>query len=272
MKSKIQLWILLAAVLILLPASLSAQATGVVVGTVQDSSGAVVPAAQVRAVNQLTGVASTTSTDGAGRFSFPRLPVGQYRIEATIEGFRQSLSEAFRLEADQSREVTVSLEVGSTTETVTVTGAVAAVDTVSATVREVVDEKRITELPLNGRNPLQLVVLTPGAVSAPGGGSLNRNEAIAVNGGRGTGTNYLLDGGDNNDPQQNVGAVQPNPDALEEFSIQTNNFSAEFGRNSGAVSERSRAFPARSRWAEPPTNLRAAVGSSTGTRARRRPA
>lgn len=88
MTSKIQHWILLAAAPALLPASLSAQATGVVVGTVQDSSGAVVPAAQVRAVNQLTGVALTTASDGAGRFSFPRLPVGQYRIEGAMEEFQ----------------------------------------------------------------------------------------------------------------------------------------------------------------------------------------
>ncbi|MBK5292681.1 MAG: TonB-dependent receptor, partial [Acidobacteriia bacterium] len=77
--------------------------------------------------------------------------------------------------------------------------------------------------------------LVPGAVSSPGGATLNRNDAISVNGGRGTATNYMLDGGDNNDPQQNVGAVLPNPDALEEFSVLTNNFSAEYGRNSGAV-------------------------------------
>jgi outer membrane receptor protein involved in Fe transport len=212
-----------------------AQSTGRVVGTVQDSSGAVIPAVDVLAVNTLTGLEWTASTDEAGRFSFPRLPVGEYEVRVTAEGFRQFLSEPFRLDADQNREVTATLEVGATSESITVSGAVAQVDTVAATIREVVDEKRITELPLNGRNPLQLVMLVPGAVRAPGGGSLNRNDAIAVNGGRGTATNYMLDGGDNNDPQQNVGAVTPNPDALEEFSVLTNNFSAEYGRNSGAI-------------------------------------
>jgi outer membrane receptor protein involved in Fe transport len=212
-----------------------AQATGLIVGVVQDSTGAVVPGAQVRAQNLLTGLEWTAQSSEAGRFNFPRLPVGQYRIEVTQEGFRTFLSESFRLEADQNREITATLEVGSTTESVTVTGAVSQVDTVAATIREVVDERRITELPLNGRNPLQLVLLVPGAVSAPASTTLNRNDGIAVNGGRGTATNYLLDGGDNNDPQQNVGAVVPNPDALEEFSVLTNNFSAEYGRNSGAV-------------------------------------
>jgi outer membrane receptor protein involved in Fe transport len=221
--------------LIAYPALLPAQATGLIVGVVHDSTGAVVPAAPVKAVNQLTGLEWKTETGPAGRFTFPRLPVGQYRVEVTQTGFRTFQSEAFRLEADQNREVAARLDLGATSETVTVTGAVSQVDTVAATIREVVDEKRITELPLNGRNPLQLVMLVPGAVSAPGGGSLNRNDAISVNGGRGTATNYLLDGGDNNDPQQNVGAVVPNPDALEEFSVLTNNFSAEYGRNSGAV-------------------------------------
>jgi outer membrane receptor protein involved in Fe transport len=212
-----------------------AQSNGHILGSVQDTSGAVVPAAAVRAVNTRTGLEFAADSDAAGRFNFPRLPVGDYRVEASKEGFRKFVSEAFRLDADQSREVSVRLDVGATSESVTVTGAVAQVNTVSATIGEVVDEKRIAELPLNGRNPLQLVLLVPGAVSAPGGGNLNRNDGIAVNGGRGTSTNYMLDGGDNNDPQQNVAAVVPNPDALEEFSVQTNNFSAEYGRNSGAV-------------------------------------
>lgn len=217
------------------PTFLCGQATGLIVGSVQDATGAVVPGAAVRARNLLTGLEWTATTSEAGRFSFPRLPVGQYRVEAKRDGFRTFVSEVFRLEADQNREVIATLEVGPTSESVTVSGAVSQVDTVAATIREVVDERRITELPLNGRNPLQLVLLVPGAVTAPGGSTLNRNDAISVNGGRGTATNYLLDGGDNNDPQQNVAAVVPNPDALEEFSVLTNNFSAEYGRNSGAV-------------------------------------
>lgn len=223
------------AVVFAFPVAVFAQATGSAGGLVQDASGAVVPGAQVRALNDLTGLAWTTESGSAGRFQFPRLPVGSYRVEIAKQGFRTFVSESFRLDADQSREIVATLEVGSTAESVQVTGAVAQVETVAATIREVVDEKRITELPLNGRNPLQLVLLVPGAVTAPGASSLNRNDGIAVNGGRGTATNYLLDGGDNNDPQHNVGAVLPNPDALEEFSVLTNNFSAEYGRNSGAV-------------------------------------
>ncbi|MGH9672824.1 MAG: TonB-dependent receptor plug domain-containing protein, partial [Bryobacteraceae bacterium] len=102
-------------------------------------------------------------------------------------------------------------------------------------IREVIDVKRIEELPLNGRNPVQLLFLVPGVVSGPGPGNLSRNPGISVNGARATATNYLLDGGDNNDPQEGASAITPNPDALEEFSVLTNNFSAEYGRNAGAV-------------------------------------
>jgi len=213
----------------------SAQATGMIVGIVQDATGAVIPRARVAPQNELTGLEWSAESDPAGRFHFPRLPVGQYRVRISRDGFRTFVSESFRLEADQSRELAATLDVGSTSESVTVAGAVSQVDTVSATIRQVVDERRISELPLNGRNPLQLVLLVPGAVTAPAASTLNRNDGIAVNGGRGTATNYMLDGGDNNDPQQNVAAVLPNPDALEEFSVLTNNFSAEYGRNSGAV-------------------------------------
>ncbi|MBI3698537.1 MAG: TonB-dependent receptor, partial [Acidobacteria bacterium] len=226
-------WSLL--VLALMPAILVAQSTGLVVGVVEDSTGAVVPGAAVRVTNELTGLEWNAQTEGAGRFSFPRLPVGEYHVRVTKDGFRQFVSESFRLDADQSRQVTVSLEVGSTTESLTVVGSVAQVETVSGVLREVVDEKRIAELPLNGRNPVQLLLLVPGVVTGPASGSLSRNTGIAVNGARATSTNYLLDGGDNNDPQEGVAAVTPNPDALEEFSVLTNNFSAEYGRSSGAV-------------------------------------
>ena len=216
-------------------AALRAQSTGLIVGVVEDRSGAVVPGAEVRVTNDLTGLQWTTISDDAGRFNLPRVPVGNYRVRVTKEGFRQFLSESFRLDADQSRQINVNLEVGSTTESLTVTGAVAQVETVSGVIREVVDEKRIAELPLNGRNPVQLLLLVPGVVTGPASGSLSRNTGMAVNGARATATNYLLDGGDNNDPQEGVSAVTPNPDALEEFSVLTNNFSAQYGRNAGAI-------------------------------------
>jgi len=218
----------------LLAAAAYAQ-SGTITGIVQDNSAAVVPAAQVRAINELTGLTVNAQSDDQGRFLFPQLPIGNYRVEVTREGFRPFKSESFRLDADASRQVIAKLELGQLTEAITVGGTITQVETVGATIKEIVDERRITELPLNGRNALQLVRLVPGAVSSGGNNGLGQNDGISVNGARGTANNYLLDGGDNNDPQLNTAALIPNPDALEEFSVQTNNFNAEYGRNSGAI-------------------------------------
>ncbi|MBM3734956.1 MAG: TonB-dependent receptor [Acidobacteria bacterium] len=216
-------------------ASLFAQSTALITGTVEDSSGAVIPAARVTATQQSTSLRFEAVSDGAGRFTFPRLPVGNYIVECQQQGFRRFVSESIRLDADQTRQAQIVLQVGETTESVQVTGAIGLVETVGAVIRETVDEKRITELPLNGRNPLQLQLLVPGVVPSVGGANLAQNSTITINGARGTSNNYLLDGGDNNDPQISVASLVPNPDALEEFSILTNNYSAEYGRNAGGV-------------------------------------
>jgi outer membrane receptor protein involved in Fe transport len=221
---------------LILPAALAlAQTAGQITGTVQDKSGAVVPTAAVRAVNEGTGLVSSTISDESGRFTILQLPVGDYRIDVTRDGFRPFRSQTFRLDADATRQVQAVLELGQVTESITVGGSVSQVETVGATLKEIIDERRITELPLNGRNALQLVRLLPGAVPGAGNNGLGQNAGISVNGARGTANNYLLDGGDNNDPQLNTAALIPNPDSLEEFSVQTNNFSAEYGRNSGAI-------------------------------------
>ncbi len=212
-----------------------AQSFGQITGTVQDNSGASVPTANVTAVNELTGLMFRAVSDDSGRFTLPQLPIGEYRVEISRDGFRPFRSPSFRLDADATRQVQAVLQLGQVTESITVGGSVSQVETVGATLKEIIDERRITELPLNGRNALQLVRLIPGAVSGGGNNGLGQNDGISINGARGTANNYLLDGGDNNDPQLNTAALLPNPDALEEFSVQTNNFSAEYGRNSGAI-------------------------------------
>src|SRR5713226_4348117 len=222
-------------ILVLAPCLLPGQSTGTILGAVEDSTGAVVPAAAVKVMNQSTSQQWSAVSDANGRFSFPRLPVGDYRLAATHDGFRQFFSEGIHLDADQSRAANIVLEVGQTSDRVTVTGAVGLVETLGATLKEVVDEKRISDLPLNGRNPLQLQLLIPGVVTAGGSVNLAQNDNISVNGARGNQNNYMLDGDDNNDPLTNTASIVPNPDALEEFSILTNNYSAEYGRNTGAV-------------------------------------
>ncbi|MGH9663832.1 MAG: carboxypeptidase regulatory-like domain-containing protein, partial [Bryobacteraceae bacterium] len=213
-----------------------AQSTGAITGSVEDPSKAVVAAAQIRVVNEATGEAFKIVSDTAGRFEFPRLPVGTYTLAASMPGFKQYAARGIRVDADQTRQAVVVLELGQTTEAVSVSGAVALVETVGGTLRETVDERRISELPLNGRNPLQLQLLVPGVVTNNGAAvNLAQNSPLSVNGARGNESNYMLDGGDNNDPLTNTASIVPNPDALEEFSILTNNFSAEYGRNSGAA-------------------------------------
>ena len=195
-----------------------------------------VPGASVAAIQEQTDQRFEIVSDGQGRFSFPRLPVGNYKVEASRSGFRRFISETIRLDADQTRQAAIILQVGEASESVQVTGSISLVEAVGGTIRETVDGKRISELPLNGRNALQLQLAVAGAV--PGNAAnpdLGQNSAVSVNGARGISNNYMLDGGDNNDPQLNTAALVPNPDALEEFSILTNGYSAEYGRGGGAV-------------------------------------
>lgn len=211
------------------------QGTGTVIGFVQDATGAVAPSVGITLVNLDTGVVQSASSDEQGRFQFPRVAVGNYRLTAELSGFNRFVSENFKLDVDTTRRVNVELRVGDVTESVTVEGSVLRVDTEGSTLKETVDVRRVEELPLNGRNPLQLQLLIPGTNLGPGVPNLSENQGVSVNGARAISNNYMLDGGDNNDPLSNSAAVVPNPDAVAEFTIMTNNYDAEYGRNTGAV-------------------------------------
>ena len=147
-----------------MPANLFAQSTAEIRGTVQDQSGGVVPGATVTAINELTGLERTTQSDSGGRFNLPRLPVGNYRVEVKVDGFRPFATSPFRLNVEDIRQVNAVMAIGALEEGVTVTGQAAVVETVGGTISEIVDERRIQELPLNGRDPLQLQLLLPGVV------------------------------------------------------------------------------------------------------------
>ena len=220
---------------VLCPASLLAQSTAEIRGTVQDQSGGVVPGATVTAINEQTGLERATQSDSGGRFNLPRLPVGNYRVEVKVDGFRPFATTPFRLNVEDIRQITAVMAIGALEEGVTVTGQAAVVETVGGTLSEIVDERRIQELPLNGRDPLQLQLLLPGVVTGPTSTAMWQQPGISVNGLRGISNNYMLDSGDNNDVLGGTAAIVPNPDALEEFTVQTSNFSAEYGRNMGAV-------------------------------------
>src|SRR5215831_8202729 len=165
------------------------------------------------------------------------LPVGAYRLTVTAAGFKTFVQSSIFVQVDENRRVPVQMAVGGVNESVTVAADVAQVETRSSALRQVVDSARIVELPLNGRNPLQLQYVIAGSsgLTDPSGGQALNNQSVSINGMRANSNNYSLDGADNQDPFFNTPSVFPNPDALEEFSMQTSNYSAELGRNAGGA-------------------------------------
>lgn len=208
-------------------------------GIVSDSSGARIASAAVTLTHVETSVARRTASDTEGNYTFVSLPVGLYRITAEAPGFKRYEQSGIVLVVDQGADVDIAMEVGAVTETVNVAAAVQPVDTQTGTIKQVIDARRMVDLPLNGRDATQLLTLVAGVLPTRGGvnkqSSTLANTFFSVNGARDNTVNFQMDGTDQNDPYTNVANPFPNPDALQEFSVQTNNFDAEFGRNSGAV-------------------------------------
>ena len=214
--------------------------TGTISGIVHDPSGAVVPLVNITATNTGTSAAFKTTTDETGAYFLRTLPVGIYDLAAEVNGFKKYQTKGIRLQVNEVARVDVNLAVGTAAETVTVSSQAVVVDTTTATLKTAVDQKRIEELPLNGRNPTQLMQLIVGVVKdtradVTSGTTYPGTLPVSVKGNRSNSTNYVLDGAQNNDHYSNAANPMPNPDALQEFSVQTNNFSAEFGRQSGGL-------------------------------------
>ena len=211
------------------------QNTGTISGTVQDQSGAVVAGANVKAVNPATNFSRETTSATNGFYRFDQLPVGTYTISAEAAGFKKSMTQNVALSVNDALTLDVKLEVGQVSEVVTVSEAPSAVNTETSVVGRTVDNRTLNDLPIlagaGGRNPLQLAPLQAGVMPAGQVGP------FSVNGQRAQSNNFLLDGGDSNDLAINVpDAVQGfSPDALQEFRILTNTYSADYGRNSGAI-------------------------------------
>jgi len=225
-------------------ATLLAQRGTQLTGRITDPTDAVVPGADVTVTNEDTGIRRETRSNELGYYVVPLLQPGRYAVTVQKQGLRPIRRSGITLEVDQAARVDFVMEVGTVSETVQVTANVAAVDTQSATLKEVVEERRIRELPLNGRDATQLILLLPGVYGTTrdnsglrqaGSGRGIVQAGIASNGARGNMVNYTLDGTTHNDTYTNVALAFPNPDALQEFSVQTNNFSAESGRAAGAV-------------------------------------
>ncbi len=212
------------------------QGAATIVGVVSDSSGANVPVAEVTLVNEATGVTFKAAVDAGGRFDFVRVPVGNYRLSTAANGFKRTEMRAVNLTAEQTLQLNITLSLGEMSQSVEVSDSYSALETATSTVRSVVRRELIEDLPLNGRNALQLQTLLPGAVRQAGARtSFSQEDGISVNGSRGNDNNALVDGGHNNDVYTGVPTSIPNPDALQEFSVLSNNFSAEFGRGSGSI-------------------------------------
>lgn len=213
-----------------------ADTTGTILGTVTDSQGAVIVGVTVTARHEGTNLTRTTTTDDGGNYRFNAMPIGPYAISVAAPGF-QKYDLALKLEINQETRADVELSVsGGDTVVDVVSNDQVSVD--SSTVGTVIDNRKVTELPLNGRNFLQLGTLIPGVAAAPGGGGSEGGTfvgAFSVGGQRDRGANYQLDGADNNQGINNNAAAFVNVDAIQEFTIQTSTFSAEYGRNSGAV-------------------------------------
>jgi hypothetical protein len=210
--------------------------TGSITVNLKDGTGAIVTDTPIVLHNQATGTDLRTGvTNEQGSYTFSSIPSGNYSIRVEHPGFKRYEQSGIYLQVNEQITVPITLEVGQLNEQVTVTGAAPLVESTSATIRETVDRVRVTELPLNGRNVLQLQVLIPGSVSA---GSLDQGAntpGYAVNGGIGGSNMYSLDGAEYQDSYFNAPLPFPNPDAIQEFTIQTNSYSAEFGRNRGAT-------------------------------------
>jgi hypothetical protein len=227
------------AVSLVVDQSVSAQATAQLRGTIRDESGAVLPGVDVTATQTDTGLVRSVVSDGTGAYLFTNLPVGPYRLDVTLAGFRTFQQTGIVLQVGGSPTINVTMNLGALSETVTVQGEAPLVDTQRAGVGSVIENERILELPLNGRNAADLVTLIGAAVQIDSASTRSFQGSsggvgIAVAGGQSFGTAYLLDGAMHNNPYDNLNLPLPFPDALQEFRVETGALGSGSGVHSGA--------------------------------------
>jgi hypothetical protein len=216
------------------------QATGEISGTVKDQSSAVLPGVEVTATQTDTGIARTTVTNEAGLYVLSNLPIGPYRLEAALTGFRTFVQTGIVLQVNANPVINPVMQVGQVSEEVDVQANAALVETRNAGIGQVVENARILELPLNGRAVVELIGLAGGANPAPLMNGSNRDpwaqNSFSVAGGTNTGLAYTLDGATHNNPQDNGYVAIPFPDALQEFKVETSATSAQTGmKSAGSV-------------------------------------
>jgi hypothetical protein len=217
-------------------AGLLPQSDSEIGGTIRDPSGAVIPGVAIVVTKVDTGVSRRTESNEFGFFVVPLLPPGEYRIRLAKDGFRPMTQTGIILQVNQQARLSLTMEVGAVAEEVTVTAAAPLLETATAGRGQVIDNKKIVELPLNGRDYLQLALLSVGAGLVPAG----RQETFSASGQRAYENTFLLDGVDNNTMQRASQArraevIKPSVDAIQEFKVMTNAYSAEYGRAGGGV-------------------------------------
>ena len=226
---------------LLLVGSAFAQSTGTITGTVYDTTGSVIPNAPVTVRNQGTGEERITATDNAGIYLVPSLPVGRYRVEVKANGMQPMAATGLDVQVATVTREDFTLKVSTATTVIEITGAPPLVDSSTSSVGGVVDQKTVQEIPLNGRHFVDLAMLVPGSVVAPANGfltaALRGQGSFSFNsaGARETSVNFMINGVNLNDPNQNQITFQPPISTIEEFKIDNQTFSAEYGRNSGSI-------------------------------------
>src|SRR5262245_29759202 len=213
--------------------------TAQLTGRISDQAGAVVPGAQIIVTNVGTGLSRESVSNNEGYFTIPLLQPGEYRVAVKKDGFKPLLQSGVTLQVEQVARLDYTLEAGALSETVSVTASVAALETETSSLGKVVDQQRIQNLPLLGRNPYSLVALVPGARPSAGLNDLPVDQIsqsfVSINGARANQNEYLLDGAPNTAAAQNQPVVFANPDAVQEFKVETNNYSAQYGRAGGGI-------------------------------------
>ena len=207
------------------------QATGTISGRVIDSGGAIIVGSAVELTSIERGTVATTLTNGAGIYVFPSVEPGHYNITAKEQGFKQGEVQNLQVEVGSQLQQNFRLELGSVRETVTVETTEPLVNTVSATLSSVVTGATIQDLPLNGRDTLQLALTAPGVTPNPGGSE----DTFSIAGARASSVTFMYDGGNNTGVGEGGAVINPNPDTVAEFRILTNNYSAEYGRSNGGI-------------------------------------
>src|SRR6266478_4287071 len=243
LKRKALLVAVLCSVFCLCPLRYS-QANGSPSGTVADKTGSVISGATVKITSQGTGVTREVKTDGSGHYLAPLLPVAIYTLRVETQGFQITEQKDIRLQVDEQREVDFSLNPASVSSTVEVSATEVAVETTNPTLGQVITAEQVADLPLNGRDFVQLATLTPGTTQETNPGSFfnagpssevsaRGTYSLSVGGSRAQSTDWLLDGNDNNELTAGGISILPSIDAIQEFKVLTYNYSAEYGTRAG---------------------------------------